>query len=145
VVRALTRCALLCATSGKESSMPGSLSDGPFVSPNSDLSVVSLSVSGGTGDIDFNLSRLLGAELVACRFRHTESRTHWMRLHCTIILLLALLGSVHGFNKFLRRHQNQLKNTIMSTSAIHTVRLQHPGTCSGMCSFLSLFLEHKLR
>jgi hypothetical protein len=66
-----------------------------------------------------------------------------MRLHRTIILLLALLGSVHGFNKFLRRHQNQLKNTIMSTSAIHTVRLQHPGTCSGMCSFLSLFLEQK--
>jgi hypothetical protein len=102
-----------------------------------------LSVSHEIGDIDFNLSRLLGAELVACRFRNTESGAHWMRLHYTVILLLALIGSVYGFNKFLRR-QNHFKNSIMSTTTIHTVRLQHPGTCSGSvfhCSVLETRTE----
>jgi hypothetical protein len=65
VVRALTRCALLCATSGKESSMPGSRSDGPFVSTS--LAVVRLSVSGETGDMDFKSVAVAGAELAACR------------------------------------------------------------------------------
>jgi hypothetical protein len=59
-----------------------------------------------------------------------------MRLHCAIILLLTLIGPVHGFNKFLRRLQNQFKNAIMSTPTVHTVRLQHPGTCSGDVSVL---------